>query len=76
MKSFSTISLVSVVFGRSSHEERGLKSLVTSVSTPFAGRSSHEERGLKYAVMIRILSHAPSLLSRGAWIEIVYFRRF
>ena len=40
--------------GRSSHEERGLKSIVEADRLPFrARRSSHEERGLKYILDIQ-----------------------
>ena len=34
--------------GRSSHEERGLKSQLPIVVFTAVGRSSHEERGLKW----------------------------
>ena len=34
-------------------------------------RSSHEERGLKYQHIFQIFQVPKSLLSRGAWIEIL-----
>ena len=56
---------------RSSHEERGLKSAMRGFPTMLRCRSSHEERGLKLLSGNYDKNNPRSLLSRGAWIEIV-----
>ena len=56
---------------RSSHEERGLKSHVNTYCAKVLRRSSHEERGLKSKSLITDDNTITSLLSRGAWIEII-----
>ena len=38
--------------GRSSHEERGLKSVLAVPADTRTRRSSHEERGLKYYISL------------------------
>ena len=57
---------------RSSHEERGLKSQkICLIFLKMVRRSSHEERGLKFFIGIFSCQLIASLLSRGAWIEML-----
>ena len=49
--------------GRSSHEERGLKSIVTDESAARGSRSSHEERGLKWELAREMVGVLVSLLA-------------
>ena len=48
---------------RSSHEERGLKCLVTKRLIDSHRRSSHEERGLKYSPRLLLRTKKESLLA-------------
>ena len=51
------------VEGRSSHEERGLKSEWVITQELLVCRSSHEERGLKYALQLILRKRPTSLLA-------------
>ncbi len=68
---YPTMCILQRLQSRSSHEERGLKYKLVLEPDDFDSRSSHEERGLKLRRLVRQRLYLVSLLSRGAWIEIV-----
>ena len=62
--------------GRSPHGERGLKYPALSTSTFSTSRSPHGERGLKFILPSQKIKDKKSLPSRGAWIEIFWYKDF
>ena len=60
-----------MVYCRTPHGVRGLKSYLRVLETGHCGRTPHGVRGLKCLVGSHVLNGDRSHPSRGAWIEIV-----